>query len=149
MSYTISPFGYLGVSYSFDHPGQDGVWYTEDDIAASSNGGAVVISQESPLEFEGASEGAILSIPCLSSGPDGIIFTQDDSPGCVLGYQVIVIDGEGNRGQVVNYKYSGADGVWFTGDDVVDSYVTVTTDLSIPQTVTAVDDVAPTVSVYR
>lgn len=140
MSYTISPFGYLGVSYSFDHPGQDGVWYTEDDIAASSNGGAVVISQESPLEFEGASEGAILSIPCLSSGPDGIIFTQDDSPGCVLGYQVIVIDGEGNRGQVVNYKYSGADGVWFTGDDVVDSYVTVTTDLSIPQTVTAVYD---------
>jgi hypothetical protein len=138
MSYSISPFGYLGVSYGFDHPGQDGVWYTEDDIAASSNGGAVVISQESPLEFEGASEGAILSIPCLSSGPDGIVFTEDDYPGCSQGYQVIVIDGEGNRGQVVTYKYSGADEVWFTSDDVVNSYVTVTTDISIPQTVTAV-----------
>ena len=140
MSYTISPFGYLGVSYGFDHPGQDGEWYTEDDIAASSAGGAVVIPQDSPLEFEGASEGAILSIPCLNPGQDGIAFTEDDYPGCPLGYQVIVIDGEGNRGQVVTYKYSGADSVWFTGDDIVNSYVTVTTDVSIPQTVTAVYD---------
>ncbi|WP_297533317.1 carboxypeptidase-like regulatory domain-containing protein [Thalassolituus sp.] len=144
MSYTISPFGYLGVSYGFDHPGQDGEWYTEDDIAASSAGGAVVIPQDSPLEFEGASEGAILSIPCLNPGQDGVAFTEDDYPGCSQGYQVIVIDGEGNRGQVVTYKYSGPDELWFTSDDVVNSYVTVTTDISIPQTVTAVyDDEGP------
>ncbi|TNC91670.1 MAG: hypothetical protein CSH36_08465, partial [Thalassolituus sp.] len=28
ISYSISPFGYLGVSYGFDHPGADGQWYT-------------------------------------------------------------------------------------------------------------------------
>ena len=140
-AYTVYPFGYAGVSYSFDHPGPDGEWYTADDIAGSRNGGAVVaFPQGTVLEFEGASEGAIMSIPCLDPGSDGIAFTEDDFPGCPLGYQIIVIDGEGNRGQVVTYKYSGADGVWFTDDDVVDSYTLVSTDLSIPQTVTAVYD---------
>ena len=141
MAYTIYPFGYAGVSYSFDHPGPDGEWYTEDDVAGSRHGNAIVAFPfGTVLEFEGASEGAILSLPCLDPGQDGVAFTEDDSPGCILGYQVIVIDGEGNRGQVVNYKGSGADEIWFTSDDVVDSYVTVTTDLSIPQTVTAVYD---------
>ncbi|MEK9712001.1 MAG: carboxypeptidase-like regulatory domain-containing protein [Thalassolituus sp.] len=141
MAYTIYPHGYAGMSYSFSHPGPDAQWYTEDDIAGTRNGGSVIgFPQSGLLEFEGASEGAVLMIPCLNTGADGIAFTADDYPGCAQGYQVVVLDGEGNRGQVVIYKYSGPDGLWFTNDDLVNSYVTVTTDLSIPQTVTAVYD---------
>ncbi len=141
MAYTIYPFGYAGVSYSFDHPGPDGEWYTEDDVAGSRHGNAIVAFPfGTVLEFEGASEGAIMSIPCLDPGSDGIAFTADDFPGCPQGYQIVVIDGEGNRGQVVTYKYSGPDGLWFTNDDIVNSYVTVTTDVNIPQTATAVYD---------
>ena len=137
ISYSISPFGYLGVSYGFDHPGADGQWYTEDDVVAG-NGGAVIIPQNALLEFEGASEGAVLVLPCLNPGDDGIAFTADDYPDCRMGYQVMVIDGEGNRGQVVTYDSSGPDNLWFTSDDAVDNYTLISTDVSIPQTVTAV-----------
>ena len=125
--YTIYPYGPAGVAFSFRHPGPDNMWFSEDDVSGKYTlGQAVSFPTGALLEYEGASEGAILIIPCLSVGNDGLAFTADDSPGCTLGYQVAVIDGEGNRGQVVSYDAAGADGLWFTADDRVRNYSLLT-----------------------
>ncbi|MCK5875554.1 MAG: carboxypeptidase regulatory-like domain-containing protein [Alcanivoracaceae bacterium] len=126
-AYTVYPYGYNGVAYSFTHPGPDGMWFSEDDVAGEHNTGkAVYFPTGAVLEYEGASEGAILIIPCLNVGSDAVAFTADDSPGCTLGYQIAVIDGEGNRGQLVSYDAAGTDGLWFTADDRVKNYSLLT-----------------------
>ncbi|MCC1496662.1 carboxypeptidase-like regulatory domain-containing protein [Alcanivorax sp. 1008] len=134
-AYTVSPYGPAGVSYSFTHPGPDNMWFTEDDVAGEHNSGKTIYFPTSAvLEYEGASEGAVLTILCLDTGNDNLAFTADDSPGCTAGYQVTVIDGEGNRGQVVSYDAAGADGLWFTADDRVKNYSLLTyngTDVSV------------------
>ncbi|MDF1628894.1 MAG: carboxypeptidase-like regulatory domain-containing protein [Alcanivoracaceae bacterium] len=125
--YTVYPYGPNGVAFSFRHPGPDNMWFSEDDVSGKyTQGQAVYFPTGALLEYEGASEGAVLIIPCLDVGNDGLAFTADDSPGCTLGYQVAVIDGEGNRGQVVSYDAAGADGLWFTADDRVKNYSLLT-----------------------
>ncbi|MCB1836342.1 MAG: hypothetical protein KDH99_01865, partial [Alcanivoracaceae bacterium] len=126
-AYTIYPYGQLGVAYSFIHPGPDAIWFTEDDVAGVHYLGKVVYFPNGALlEYEGASEGAVLIIPCLDPGTDGLPFSADDKPGCSLGYQVAVLDGADNRGQVVTYDAAGPDGLWFTADDRVKNYTLVT-----------------------
>lgn len=126
-AYTVYPHGELGVAFSFTHPGNDGVWFTEDDVPGVHTLGKVVyFPNGAVLEYEGASEGAVMIIPCLNPGNDGVVFSADDQPGCSLGYQIAVLDGEGNRGQVVSYDAAGADGMWFTADDRVKNYTLLT-----------------------
>ena len=125
--YTVYPNGQTGVSYSFNHPGADNMWFSEDDVAGERNLGDVVYFPDGVLlEYEGASEDAVLIIPCLEVGADGAPFTADDQPGCSLGYQIAVIDGQGNRGQVITYNNAGTDGLWFTADDRVKNYTLLT-----------------------
>lgn len=129
IAYTVLPSGFQGAQYSFSHPGEDGIWFTEGDIAGPAfNNKVVYFPAGSMLEYEGASEGALLVIPCLDVGQDGIAFTADDSAtGCSAGgYQIIIIDGQGNRGQVVSYNNPGPDALWFTADDKVQNYVLTT-----------------------
>ena len=126
-AYTVYPNGQTGVAYSFNHPGADAMWFSEDDVAGVHTLGEVVYFPNGALlEYEGASEGAVLIIPCLDVGADGAPFTADDRPGCTLGYQVAVIDGQGNRGQVITYDNAGTDGLWFTADDRVKNYTLLT-----------------------
>lgn len=126
-AYTVYPNGQTGVAYSFNHPGADNMWFSEDDVAGVHTLGDVVYFPDGALlEYEGASEGAVLIIPCLDVGADGAPFTADDQPGCSLGYQVAVIDGQGNRGQVITYNNAGTDGLWFTADDRVKNYTLLT-----------------------
>lgn len=126
--YTVAPNGSRGVAYSFNHPGPDNIWYTEDDASGRVALGRAVNFPYSDtlLEYEGASEGAILVLPCLDPGSDDMPFTADDQPGCTAGYQVVVLDGEDNRGQVVTYDAAGPDGLWFTADDRVKNYTLLT-----------------------
>lgn len=126
-AYTVYPSGQTGVAYSFNHPGADNMWFSEDDVAGEHNLGDVVYFPNGALlEYEGASEGAVLIIPCLRVGADGAPFTADDQPGCSLGYQIAVIDGQGNRGEVITYNNAGTDGLWFTADDRVKNYTLLT-----------------------
>lgn len=135
-NYTISPNGPQSVRYSYYHPGPDKIWFTEDDVLGDQAGNnAIYIPSSQLLEYQDASEGAVLILPCLTAGKDGLPFTADDQLGCSLGYQIAIIDGQGNRGQIITYKGFGADGLWFTADDVVNNYTLVSSALSGQQTI--------------
>ncbi len=130
-AYTVSPDGPTGVQYSFTSPGPDATWFTEDDIPGQHrNGSHVYFPTGVVLEYEGVSEGVILILPFLDTGDDGKLFTADDTVNFGVGYQIAILDGEGNRGQVVTYDGTGADGLWFTADDRVKNYLMVTSALT-------------------
>ncbi|MCB1705207.1 MAG: carboxypeptidase regulatory-like domain-containing protein [Halioglobus sp.] len=138
-AYTVYPDGVQGVAYSFTHPGPDAVWFTEDDVpGVHLSGRKVYFPDGVVLEYEDASEGVILVVPFLDTGADGKLFTADDVVNFSVGYQIAILDGEGNRGQIVTYDAYGADKQWFTADDVVDNYVMATSALSGRQLISVV-----------
>ncbi len=121
VSYAVAPNGTNGVIFGFNHPGVDGVWFTEDDVGGSDYyGDAVYIPSGVAYEFNGT-QGAILIITSLEPGDDGLPFTADDQPNS-YGYQLVLIDGAGHRGEVVTYTSAGSDGLWFTADDTPKLY---------------------------
>lgn len=131
VAYTVYPDSEAGISYSFSSPGADAAWFTDDDVAGDYYTGSVVyLPQGTVLEYQDASEGAILILPSLGTGADGKLFTADDVTQYNLGYQIAILDGEGNRGQIVTYDGVGADKLWFTADDKVKNYLMVTSALS-------------------
>ena len=137
-AYTLYPDGVAGIAYSFTHPGPDATWFTEDDVAGEHlSGRSVYFPEGTVLEYEDASEGVILILPFLGTGADGKLFTADDVANFSVGYQIAILDGEGNRGQIVTYDGVGADKRWFTADDVVDNYVMATSALSGRQIISA------------
>ena len=130
-AYTLYPDGQAGIQYSFTNPGPDGAWFTEDDAAGEHlSGRSVYFPTGVVLEYEDASEGVILIVPFLETGADGKLFTADDIANYSTGYQIAILDGEGNRGQIVTYTGYGADRLWFTADDIVNNYVMVTSALA-------------------
>ncbi|CAA0122738.1 Uncharacterised protein [Halioglobus japonicus] len=140
-AYTVAPDGEQGISYSFTSPGPDAVWFTEDDVYGDNgNGGVVYFPRGTLLEYEDASEGVILILPFLEPGDDGQLFTADDEVKYGVGYQIAVLDGEGNRGQIVTYTGVGEDQQWFSADDQVNSYVMVTSALSGRQVISVMYD---------
>ena len=115
-----------GMSLAFKHAGADDTWFTADDVIDGYEPG-FSLANSGLLEYQGASEGAVLSVGALKAGADRDILTLDDIP-FANNYQVMIIDGESNRGQVVVYDGAGTDGLWFTDDDVVDGYSLVSFD---------------------
>ena len=140
-AYTVAPDGQLGITYSFTSPGPDAVWFTEDDVFGDhGRGDSVYFPRGTVLEYEDASEGVILILPFLEPGDDGELFTADDQVNFGVGYQIAVLDGEGNRGQIVTYTGRGADQQWFTADDEVNNYVMATSALSGRQVISVMYD---------
>lgn len=137
IAYTIYPEGQNHVRYSYTNPGPDAIWFTADDVAGRHTGQPAYFPSGVVLEYEDASEGVILILPFLDPGADARFFSADDSVNFGTGYQIAILDGEGNRGQIVTYDRAGDDGQWFTADDRVKNYMMVTSALTGRQVISA------------
>ncbi len=107
LHYEYAPNGELLRLDDFRDPGDDGNWYTADDVPTTRTyykySGYLLRSAQ-------ASTGR---------GPDGNWGTADDD-GRLTTY---VYDDDGIRQRSVLYRDPGADGIWRTSDDTVQNYV--------------------------
>lgn len=99
--------GNLVLSVRYSSPGGDSDWETVSDNRVQNF-----------QTFEYDSQGREYRSVQLSPGPDGLAETADDTVGR---YTQTLWDAEGRETQRVRWVGAGADGDWFTSDDVADT----------------------------
>lgn len=102
------------VFFSYDDPGPDGAWETEDDHVLFFS-----------VAWTDPDTGIRWSVSANDPGPDGLWLTADD---VITGYTTT----EPLEGGFRHTEYSdpGADGTWNTADDVIDFFFQAVTDLT-------------------
>lgn len=88
----------------YNGQGMDGNWYTGDDTKRSLN------------DYVYDEDGNLVSITFYDPGPDNISFTPDDT---VTGYYKFSYDSKGILLGKILSRDAGADGAWFTSDDLI------------------------------
>ncbi|MEL6868395.1 MAG: Ig-like domain-containing protein [Pseudomonadota bacterium] len=101
-------FGEIIMNSTFRTPGDDGVWFNDDDDLL---GAAVMFDYD---------DGGRLTLRTEAlRGPDNMIGTADD---VVEEYSAVTRNESQSRFEEVQYVGAGADGSWFTADDDIRSY---------------------------
>ncbi len=107
-NYAYNAFGQITKSTAFNGPGDDGEWYTEDDLPE-------FVSTAIEYDDSGLEVSNVTSVP----GPDRVFDTDDDE---ILVYTIGRIDDAQQRFEGIGYNGPGADDQWFTEDDDISTY---------------------------
>lgn len=144
--YELDEAGDVTADTYYDAPGDDGVWYTSDDVIASvetveRSGTQRIWRSATDPGADGVFHTAddvvtwivvqvleeherVVRDYNLDPGPDGMLDTADDAP---TGYTVTGYDPSGLVANSAYYAEAGSDGEWFTADDVARGRASITT----------------------